>query len=155
MPSNSTAPTSSFRIDNAGDALPIYQHPDFSVSLWVNGFTQTDRRAFSEGSTTDGNPLLNIGTHNGGTDGTVDIYIRNDGGTVLTGDHRHSVAWAYDGSWHNIVYVQRDVGGGNIKGQVWVDGVLDPVVISPPPRPLYPKHHYHWRDSSGRPVRLV
>jgi hypothetical protein len=126
------------RIDNAGDALPIYQHPDFSVSLWVNGFTQTDRRAFSEGSTTAGNPLLNVGTHNGGTDGTVDIYIRNDAGTVLTGDHRHSVAWAYDGSWHNIIYVQRDIGGGTQKGQVWVDGVLDPVVISPPPRPLTP-----------------
>ncbi len=124
------------RIHNVGDALPIYQHPDFSVSLWVNGIAQTDRRVFSEGSTTSGNPLFNLGTHNTGADGTVDIYIRNNAGTVV-GDHRHSVGTAYDGVWHNIVYVQRDVGGGNMKGQVWVDGVLDPVVITPL-RPLTP-----------------
>ncbi|MEK7677137.1 MAG: LamG-like jellyroll fold domain-containing protein, partial [Verrucomicrobiota bacterium] len=126
------------RINNAGDALPIYQHPDFSVSLWVNGFAQTDRRVFSEGSTTSGSPLLNLGTHNTGADGTVDIYIRNNAGAVLVGDHRHSVATAYDGAWHNVVLVQRDVGGGIMKAQLWVDGVLDSVVITPPARPLTP-----------------
>ncbi|MCW5555251.1 MAG: hypothetical protein KIS67_24200 [Verrucomicrobiae bacterium] len=119
------------RISNPSDALPIYQHPDFTVSLWVLGIAQGDRRVFSEGSLTAGNPLFNIGTHNTGADGTVDIYIRNDAGTVV-GDHRHSQAWAYDGAnWHNIVYVQRDIGGGNMNAQLWVDGVLDPVVITP------------------------
>ena len=122
------------RINNVGDALPIYQHPDFSVSLWVNGAAQTDRRVFSEGSTTSGNPLFNIGTHNTGADGTVDFYIRNNtGGTV--GDHRHSVAIAFDTTWHSIVYVQRDIGGGQMRAQLWVDGVLDSVVITPV-RPL-------------------
>lgn len=119
------------RISNPGDALPIYQHPDFTVSLWVLGVAQTDRRVFSEGSLTAGNPLFNIGTHNTGADGTVDIYIRNDAGTIV-GDHRHSQATAFDGgNWHNIVYVQRDIGGGNMNAQLWVDGVLDPVVITP------------------------
>lgn len=119
------------RISNPGDALPIYQHPDFTVSLWVLGNAQGDRRVFSEGSLTSGNPLFNIGTHNTGADGTVDIYIRNDAGATA-GDHRHSQAWAYDGAnWHNIVYVQRDIGGGNMNAQLWVDGVLDPVVITP------------------------
>lgn len=133
------------RINNAGDALPIYQHPDFSVSLWVNApppiVDVRDRRAFSEGSTTSGNPLLNIGTDNRNppVDGSVDIYIRNNAGGIIVGDHRHSAAIAYDGAnWHNIVYVQRDVGGGNIKAQLWVDGVLDSVVLTPPPRPLIP-----------------
>lgn len=132
------------RINNAGDALPIYQHPDFSVSLWVNAPLPTasirDRRVFSEGSTTSGTPLFNIGTDNRATpDGSVDIYIRNDAGGIIVGDHRHSVGIAYDGfSWHHIVYVQRDIGGGSMKAQLWVDGVLDPVVLTPPPRPLTP-----------------
>lgn len=119
------------RISNPGDDLPINQHPDFTVSLWVLGVAQGDRRVFSEGSLTAGNPLFNIGTHNTGADGTVDIYIRNDAGATA-GDHRHSAAWAYDGvNWHNIVFVQRDVGGGQMRAQLWVDGVLDPVEITP------------------------
>jgi hypothetical protein len=132
------------RIDAAGEALPIYQHPNFSVSLWVNAPAPTaairDRRAFSEGSTVDTDPLFNIGTDNRNPpDGSVDIYVRNDAGTVLTGDHQHSTGMAYDGAnWHNIVYVQRDVGNGNMKVQLWVDGVLDSIVVNPPPRPLTP-----------------
>jgi hypothetical protein len=122
------------RFHNPGEALPIYQNPDFSVSLWVLGNQQGDRRVFSEAALT-GNPLFNLGTHNTGADGTVDIYIRNDSGATV-GDHRHSQAIAYDGgNWHSIVYVQRDIGGGNMLGQLWVDGVLDPVVITPV-RPL-------------------
>jgi hypothetical protein len=124
------------RIHNAGEALPIYQHPDFTVSLWVNANVQTDRRAFSEGSTTNGNPLFNLGTHNTGADAAVDIYIRNNTG-VIVGDHRHGVIPIYDATWHNMVYVQRDIGGGNMKAQLWVDGVLDSVVITPV-RPLTP-----------------
>lgn len=124
------------RINGSTQDLPIYKHPNFTVSLWVNANVNTDRRVFSEGSTTDGDPLFNLGTHNTGADGTVDIYIRNDtGGTV--GDHRHSVATAYDGLWHNVVYVQRDIGNGNMKAQLWVDGILDSVVITPV-RPLTP-----------------
>ncbi|HWI58732.1 MAG TPA: LamG-like jellyroll fold domain-containing protein [Bacillota bacterium] len=124
------------RNNNPGDALPIYQFPDFTVSLWVNGQMQTDHRIFFEGSLTNNNTMFDLGTDSGGTTGTVDIYIRNDAGVVLPGDHRHSTATAFDGySWHNVVYVQRDVGNGNMKAQLWVDGVLDSVQITPV-RPL-------------------
>lgn len=129
------------RTHNAGEALPIYQHNDFTVSLWVNAPMPTgairDRRAFSEGSTTNGNPLFNIGTDNRNppVDGSVDIYIRRDNGSVDL-DHLHSTGIAYDGaSWHNIVYVQRRIGEGRMKAQLWVDGVLDPLQIAPV-RPL-------------------
>lgn len=124
------------RTHNVGDALPIYQHPDFTVSLWVNGLPQTDRRVFSEGSPLfNGNPLFNLGTHNAATDGSVDIFIRNNTGTASP-NHAHSVGIAFDGAnWHNIVYVQRDIGGGNMRAQVWVDGVLDPIQMQPV-RPL-------------------
>ncbi len=33
-------------------------------------------------STTNSNTMFDFGTHNAGTDGTVDIYIRTDAGTV-------------------------------------------------------------------------
>lgn len=122
------------RVHNPGENLPIYQHPNFTVSLWVNGGTQSDHRVFSEGNGTNNNTLFNLGTHNAGTDGTVDIYIRSDGGTVV-GDHRHSVGIAYDYMWHNIVYAQRDIGNGAMKAQLFIDGVLDSVVITPV-RPL-------------------
>ncbi len=122
------------RINNPGEDLPIYQHPNFSVSLWVKGVAQTDRRVFSEGSTTNGNALFNIGTHNTGADGTVDLYIRNNtGGTV--GDHRHSLGVAFDDTWHNIIYVQREIAPGTMTAQLYVDGVADEVVITPV-RPL-------------------
>jgi hypothetical protein len=122
------------RMNNAGDALPIYQFPNFTVSAWVNGPIQTDHRVYTEASLTNNNPLFDFGTHNLGADGTVDIYIRNDGGGTV-GDHRHSVGVAFDSTWHHIAYVQRDVGGGSMRAQVWVDGVVDSVVISPV-RPL-------------------
>lgn len=121
------------RIDAAGEELPIYQHPNFSVSLWVKGDLQTDKRVFSEGSTLTTQPLFNIGTHNGGSDGTVDTYIRTDAGAT-SGDHHHSAGVAYDGTWHNIVYVQREV-GGVMQAAMYIDGVLDSVAPSPV-RPL-------------------
>ncbi len=126
------------RVHAAGEALPIYQHPDFTVSLWVNGPWQSDHRVFAEGNTTNATPMFSLGTHNSATlvDGTVDIYIRNNAGTVV-GDHRHSIATAFDyANWHHIAYVQRDVGNGAMKAQLWVDGVLDPVVITPV-RPMW------------------
>ncbi|HRZ55010.1 MAG TPA: LamG domain-containing protein, partial [Candidatus Paceibacterota bacterium] len=128
----------------AGENLPIYQHPDFSVSLWVKGrvlaedgitILQTDRRVFSEGSTKTTNPLFNIGTHNSATapDETVDIYIRTDSGAVI-GDHHHSVGIAFDGTWHHILYTQRDL-GGTMAAHLYVDGVLD-TMRPDPVRPL-------------------
>jgi hypothetical protein len=122
------------RLHGTNDALPIYQHPDFTVSVWVNGLVSPgfnqDRRVFTEASLTGVNPMFDLGTHSAGTDGMVDIFIRSDA-NVAASDHRRSTAIAYDGTWHNIVYVQRDVGNGTMKAQLWVDGVLDPVVIVP------------------------
>ncbi len=117
------------RIDADGEELPIYQHPSFSVSLWVKGDLQTDKRVFSEGSTKTTQPLFNIGTHNQGSDGTVDTYIRTDSGAT-SGDHHHSVGVAYDGTWHNIVYVQREVGGVK-QAALYIDGVKDDVAPGP------------------------
>lgn len=124
------------RLPGPGEGLPIYQHPNFTVSLWVQGGIQGDRRVYSEGSTTNAQPLFNLGTHNTGANGSVDIYIRNDTGVIGGGNHLYSTATAFDFiNWHHILYVQRDVGGGQMRAQLYVDGVLDPVVI-PPVRPM-------------------
>ncbi|MGH7973183.1 MAG: LamG-like jellyroll fold domain-containing protein, partial [Limisphaerales bacterium] len=121
------------RVDNPGEDLPIYNKPEFTISLWVNGASgQTDRRIWSEGSTGNNNPLFNLGTdHNGGT-GRCDSYIRNDTGAV-TGDHHYSVATPFDGTWHNVVYSQRLV-GSTPKAAWYFDGVLDTVA----PDPIFP-----------------
>jgi hypothetical protein len=124
------------RIHTAGDALPIYQHSDFTVSFWVNGYPQSDRRVFAESSTTATAQMFDLGTHNGAADGSVDIFIRPDSGAANP-DHAHSTGIAFDGTWHNVVYVQRQVAPGVNKAQLWVDGVLDPIMAAyNPPRPL-------------------
>ncbi len=120
------------RVRQPDELLPAYQHPSFSVSLWVRGLPQTDRRVYSEGSTLSTQPLFNIGTHNTGADGSVDSYIRTD--TGATGNHRYSVAPAFDDAWHHVAYTQRDTGAG-LVAVLYIDGVPDPVALDPV-RPL-------------------
>lgn len=122
------------RLHNPEDELPIYPHPSWSVSLWVNSPSQqNDKRVFSEGSTATSTPLFNIGTHNGGADGTVDTYIRSDA-NATDGDHQHTVGTAFaDGAWHHILYVQR-VQAGVPAATIYVDGVED----ANPPHPVAP-----------------
>jgi hypothetical protein len=119
------------RIHNPGDELPIYPHPSWSLSMWVKGLPQSDKRVFSEGSTETTVPLFNIGTHNTAADGTVDTYIRSDANT--TQNHQHTVGVAFDDEWHHILYVQR-VQAGAPTAVVYVDGVEDPN----PPLPVIP-----------------
>lgn len=120
------------RVNNPGESLPIYNNPSFSVSLWVRGLPQPDRRVFSEGSTANTQPLFNIGTHNGGVEPAVDSFIRTDTGG--TGNHKYSTIPAFDDSWHHILYTQREVGGTPVA-TLYVDGVKDGIVMDPR-RPL-------------------
>lgn len=108
------------RIHEEDEDLPIGQHEQHTIALWVKGNYQeqaaSDRRVFSEGSDIDGDPLLNIGTHNANADGTVDIFLRNGGGPP----HQHSFGEAFDGEWHHIVWV-RD----GEEAFLYLDGELD------------------------------
>jgi hypothetical protein len=117
------------RIHEPGDLLPIYQHPNFTISLWVNGpANQADLRIFSEGSNANSTPLFNIGTHSGGADGRLDSFIRSDTGGGAT--HIYSEGVAFDDTWHHVVYVQREVGGAMVA-RFFIDGVEDPAVLQP------------------------
>ncbi len=95
--------------------------PEFTISFWVNavGAGQNDLRLFSEGSQLSGNPLFNLGTHNAGVDGTIDVYIRNQGAELV--NHLHSTSTALDGTWHHIAWVD----SGDV-GTLYIDGVAEP-----------------------------
>lgn len=113
----------------AGNGLPIHGARYYTVMLWVNGlgYTQGDRRVFSEGSMTSTAPLFSIGTDSAAAAGrtnVVDMYVRNDGGTVLV-NHRKSAATAFNGTWHHIAWVEEDG-----QARLYVDGQLDTTVFN-------------------------
>lgn len=114
------------RICNTNEDLPIYYKPNFTVSFWVKGGLQSDHRVYAEASTLQNNTMFDLGTHNGGTDGTVDIFIRDDYGTAVP-NHAHSTGTAFDDLWHHVAYVQRTVAPGQARAQLFIDGALDPV----------------------------
>jgi len=103
--------------------LPIYNNGTanaYSVAMWVKGGPQNDMRIFSEGSTTSGTPLVNLGTQNGGTTGQFASYIRPDAGTAATSNHPLSEAEPFDDTWHHIAWVDNN---GTVA--FYVDGQLD------------------------------
>jgi hypothetical protein len=117
------------RKHGADDDLPANKHDSFTVSFWskVNGTGQNDLRLFSESNTLgENNPLFNIGTHNTGSDGSIDIYIRNSGWPTV--GHIFSTAEPFDGEWHHVVFVQ-----DNLERSLYVDGVLDDLAIPAKP----------------------
>jgi len=98
------------------DRLPAYDLPAYTISMWVKGMPQADKRVFSEGSGADNTPLFTIGTHRSGSNGAVDIFLRPGPGHVI------SERQAFDGVWHHICWT--DEGG---DAALYVDGVRDPV----------------------------
>jgi hypothetical protein len=112
------------RVHAADEDLPANKHRSHTISMWVNvvGEGQNDLRVFSEGNTENSNPLFNIGTHNGGADGSVDFYLRQSGWATF--GHAYSVQQPFDGTWHHIAWVQED--GART---FYVDGVADSLEI--------------------------
>lgn len=108
------------RIHNEGDDLPISQHPAYTISMWVKiaGTGQNDLRMFSESSSINNDPLLNLGTRNDGSDDSFDVYLRDTGSP----NHQFSTGMPLDGTWRHIAYTHNDA---NQQIQLYVDGVLD------------------------------
>ncbi len=117
------------RIHAEGDALPIHQYDNITVSFWTkanaqeqfdeNGNGTNDRRFFSEGNTGNNNPLFNIGTANDGSNNGIDLFIRATGTDTL--NHTKSVQEPLDGEdWHHIVWTQNGA-----ESVLYVDGVAD------------------------------
>jgi hypothetical protein len=120
--------TALYRDNNPGEDLPIYNKTEFSISMWVKGPVQNDRRVFSEANRGNNQPLFNIGTHNTGANEFLDSYIRTD--TGATANHQFGTLPAFDDQWRHIAYVQRFVGGVR-TASMYVDGVEDTIVPQP------------------------
>ena len=113
------------RVHSPGDNLPINKHPALTIVLWINatGTGQTDLRFFSEGNTTNSNPLFNLGTHSTATDNSVDLFFRQAGWTEV--NHIRTTGQPLDGTWHHFAFVQQEDGSRTI----YFDGVADPLAI--------------------------
>lgn len=103
--------------------LSLTTRNEFSVSMWVkgDGTANSDDRIFSEGSSSNTNPLFNVGTHNTSADGSVDIYIRNGNGSQTFG-HAYSPGTAFDNTWHHVAFLG---GAGDRQLDLYIDGVFD------------------------------
>lgn len=109
--------------------LPINTSPAFTVAMWVKqnaGGASNDRRIFSEGSSTNDNPLFNLGTDNNAGTGKFDLFVRN--GATLA-NHINSIGTPFDGEWHHIAWVDVN-NGGTREGTLYIDGVADPQAFS-------------------------
>jgi len=93
------------------DKLPINLQPEWTISMWakVEGTGQNDLRLFSESNTGgDNNPLFNIGTANNGSDGSLDIYIRNNQLSTGTVNHPHTTEHPFNGEWNHVGWTYAD-----------------------------------------------
>ncbi len=116
------------RVHQPGEDLPANQHESWTLSMWakLDGNGQNDLRIFSEGNTANSNPLFNLGTHNGGASGQLDVYIRQDGWPTV--GHIYTMGEPFDGEWHHIVFVQE-----NGMRSIYIDGELDELEIGEKP----------------------
>ena len=116
------------RVHEADEDLPANKHESYTLSMWVNvvGEGQNDLRIFSEGNTSNSNPLFNMGTHNGGADGSLDFYLRQSGWDTF--GHAYSEQQPFDGTWRHIAFVQT-----NGARTLYVDGVADALEIPDKP----------------------
>ncbi len=106
--------------DNSATGLPIYNSPKgYTIAMWVKGAAQTAKYLFTEGCTTNTNPLFIIQTGNAAsTNSHLDIIIRGIGFTPM--NHTVSTSVVFDNNWHHIAWVD-NLG----SAKLYVDGNLD------------------------------
>ncbi|MEN8678717.1 MAG: LamG-like jellyroll fold domain-containing protein [Akkermansiaceae bacterium] len=121
------------RTHDPADDLPAMKNESFTLAYWVraNAAGQSDLRFFSEGSNlpSDGTPLFTMGTVPGGSNNSVDVFIRDKNGFPLF-NHTPTGATPLDGlDWHHVAFVQTAQPDGSATRQVYIDGVLDSIAI--------------------------
>ncbi len=124
------------RIHNPGDALPAYARSNFTVSFWAKALPASGGWAFAEASTLGNNPAFCMGMLNNSA--SLDGFVRSNAGQPA-GDHRLSSTPVWDDTWHNVVWVQRDVGGAP-KATLYIDGVQDGAGNLNPVYPVTPNN---------------
>jgi hypothetical protein len=142
------------RVHSTGDALPISQYLNFTVSVWINASTnKAGQRYFAEGNLTSGNPWLSLGQVDNATQAagvnpeaplsSVRGFMRNDANQNDSSAGVSASSVFYDpfvqpgGAWHHVVYIQEEVGGAVplLTGRLYVDGVRDTGFVGSPRLP--------------------
>jgi len=108
-----------------GDALPVIRRTNCTISVWVQGLPHSGI-FLTEGNSANNNTQFTFGDN---FSDKLAIYFRTDGNVVLNG-WSETTAVVWDGNWHNVVYVQHDV-GGSLVASIYVDGILDAIVPKP------------------------
>jgi len=104
--------------------LPLYNHPEYTLSLWVKGHgTHNDRRIWAEGNSANTNPIIGLGTHGAGLHSKIRFYFRGDSWNVFL--WKNSDAEPFDGKWHHILITDAN---GDLK--LYVDGKRDTADLS-------------------------
>jgi hypothetical protein len=116
---------------NRSKGSSIYNTNAYTVAFWVNGYAgEASGEVFSEGSSTDGNPLFMLGSPvSSSTPGYLDVFLRDSSGTYRL-NHILSTNIVFDNNWHHVAWV--DVNG---VGKLYIDGALDPAVFTYTPGP--------------------
>jgi hypothetical protein len=107
------------------DALPVFRRANCTISVWVQGMPHSGI-FLTEGNSANNNTQFTFGDN---YSDKLAIYFRTDANVVLNG-WSETTAAVWDGNWHNVVYVQHDV-GGSLVANIYVDGNLDPIAPHP------------------------
>lgn len=101
---------------NISTSATLLSQSAFTISFWVNGAPQGDRKVYSERGTQS---AWNIGTgSSGATYGKLRMYLRDD--TNTTRLSKTTTNDVYDNRWHHVVITDNN---GDVE--VYVDGVKD------------------------------
>jgi len=127
------------RFFSPGDALPLEQYSNFTVSLWVNAAPQapggSGMRFFEMGNEASTTPWVSFANPDStalgeGSLAPMRAFFRNDGGANNAGNGVGVTTNAiFDSTWHHVTYVQQVVGGALpvLQGLIYIDGNLDPM----------------------------
>lgn len=102
-----------------GDGLPGIRRTNITYSVWVNNAPVSSFQ-LGEASSLEATTFHGFGGLGGAG---LRMYIRNSGGSVYS-DTQLSSPTVWDQTWHNVIYSQHDIGGGVLKAQLYIDGVL-------------------------------
>ena len=90
----------------------------FSLSIWVKGAAQSDRRFFAFGNSTTTNPGYAFGSSTLSSTNKFRIFIRNDASTTLLLDESSGIV--FNNTWRHLLWSDN-----NGSASLYVDGSLD------------------------------
>lgn len=103
--------------------LPVFAGygAPYSITFWVKGAAgQNDKRVYSEGSSSNNNPLFTLGTGRTSdqTSDRLQVFFRDVNGQNIVNDRSSTVV--FDNKWHHVAWV--DVAG---EATLYIDGKVD------------------------------